>query len=41
MADSSRPVARVIRCDLTLVNASSWQWWLAVANEDSRRSPPR
>jgi O-glycosyl hydrolase len=27
-------VARVIHCDLTLVNASSWQWWLAVANED-------
>jgi len=27
-------VARVIHCDMTLVNASSWQWWLAVANED-------
>lgn len=27
-------VARVINCDLTLVNASAWQWWLAVANED-------
>ena len=27
-------VARVIHCDLTLANASSWQWWLAVANED-------
>jgi len=27
-------VARVIHCDMTLVNASSWQWWLAVANEN-------
>ena len=27
-------VARVIHCDLTIANASSWQWWLAVANED-------
>ena len=27
-------MARIIHCDLTLVNASSWQWWLAVANED-------
>lgn len=27
-------VARVIHCDLTLANASSWQWWLAVANEN-------
>jgi len=24
-------VARVIHCDLTLANASSWQWWLAVS----------
>ena len=27
-------VARVIHLDLTLVNASAWQWWLAVASED-------
>ncbi len=27
-------VARVIHCDLTIVGASSWQWWLAVANEN-------
>ena len=27
-------VARIIHCDLTLVNVSSWQWWMAVANED-------
>ena len=27
-------VARVIHCDLTRVNASAWQWWEAVANED-------
>ena len=27
-------MARVVHCDLTLVNASSWQWWLAMANED-------
>ena len=27
-------VARVIDCDFTLANASAWQWWLAVANED-------
>jgi O-glycosyl hydrolase len=27
-------MARVIHFDLTLVGASSWQWWLAVANED-------
>lgn len=32
--DTALRVARVIHCDLTLVNASSWQWWLAVANED-------
>lgn len=24
-------VARVIHCDLTLCNASAWQWWLAVS----------
>ena len=27
-------VARVIHYDLTLVNASAWQWWSAVAGED-------
>lgn len=27
-------VARVLDADLTLVNASAWQWWLALANED-------
>lgn len=32
--DTALRVARVIDCDLTLVNASAWQWWLAVANED-------
>jgi O-glycosyl hydrolase len=32
--DTALRVARVIECDLTLVNASAWQWWLAVANED-------
>ena len=32
--DTALRVARVIDCDLTLVNASAWQWWLAVANEN-------
>jgi len=32
--DAALRMARVIHCDLTLVNASAWQWWLAVANED-------
>jgi O-glycosyl hydrolase len=32
--DTALRVARVIHCDLTLANASSWQWWLAVANEN-------
>lgn len=32
--DTALRVARVIDCDLTLVNVSAWQWWLAVANED-------
>jgi len=32
--DTALRMARIIHCDLTLVNASSWQWWLAVANED-------
>jgi len=32
--DTALRVARIIHCDLTLVNASSWQWWMAVANED-------
>jgi len=33
MASALR-MARIIHCDLTLVNASSWQWWNAVASED-------
>ena len=32
--DTALRVARIIHCDLTLANASSWQWWLAVANEN-------
>jgi len=32
--DSALRMARIIHCDLTLVNASSWQWWNAVASED-------
>ncbi len=32
--DSALRMARIIHCDLTRVNASSWQWWNAVANED-------
>jgi hypothetical protein len=32
--DAALRMARIIHCDLTLVNASSWQWWNAVANED-------
>lgn len=32
--DTALRVARVIHLDLTLVNASAWQWWLAVASED-------
>ncbi len=32
--DAALRMARVIHFDLTLANASSWQWWLAVANED-------
>lgn len=32
--NSALRVARVIHYDLTVVNASSWQWWSAVANED-------
>lgn len=32
--DTALRVARIIDCDLTLVNASAWQWWLAVANEE-------
>ncbi|MFA6239515.1 MAG: glycoside hydrolase [Candidatus Hydrogenedentales bacterium] len=27
-------VARVIHCDLTICNASAWQWWLAVSPHD-------
>ena len=32
--DTALRVARVIHCDMTLANASAWQWWLAVANEN-------
>ena len=32
--DAALRMARVIHCDLTLANASAWQWWNAVANED-------
>lgn len=32
--DTALRVARVIHSDLTLVGVSSWQWWLAVANEN-------
>ncbi len=32
--DTALRMARIIHYDLTLVNASSWQWWNAVANED-------
>lgn len=32
--DAALRMARIIHHDLTIVNASSWQWWLAVANED-------
>ena len=32
--DAALRVARVIHCDLTLANASAWQWWEAVANEN-------
>ena len=31
---SALRVARIIHCDLTIVGASAWQWWEAVANED-------
>lgn len=27
-------VARTIHCDLTLLNASAWQWWTAMSRED-------
>jgi len=29
--DTALRVARVIHCDLTVTNASAWQWWLAVS----------
>ncbi len=32
--DAALRLARVIHCDLTLVNASAWQWWLAVSGGD-------
>lgn len=27
-------VARIIHADITIANATAWQWWLAVTNED-------
>jgi O-glycosyl hydrolase len=32
--DTALDVARIIHCDLTIANASAWQWWLALAGED-------
>jgi O-glycosyl hydrolase len=32
--DAALRMARIIHCDLTLVNASAWQWWLAVSAGD-------
>ncbi|WP_396600880.1 glycoside hydrolase [Algibacter sp. R77976] len=32
--DTALYVARVIHADLTLANASSWQWWTAISNAD-------
>lgn len=32
--DTALYVARVIHADLTLANASSWQWWTALTNAD-------
>ena len=32
--DAALRMARVIHCDLTIVNASAWQWWLAVSSGD-------
>ncbi len=32
--DAALRMARIIHVDLTVVNASSWQWWNAVSNED-------
>lgn len=32
--DTAIDVARVIHHDLTILNASSWQWWTAVSPED-------
>lgn len=34
--DAALRMARIIHHDLTLVNASAWQWWMAVANEDCK-----
>jgi hypothetical protein len=31
---TASPLLRIIDGDLTLVNASTWQWWQAVANEN-------
>ena len=32
--DTALRVARIIHCDLTVANASAWQWWLAFAGEN-------
>lgn len=32
--DTALYVARVIHADLTIANASSWQWWTAISNAD-------
>jgi len=32
--DAALRMARVVHCDLTLVNASAWFWWNAIANDD-------
>ena len=32
--DTALYVARVIHADITLANASSWQWWTALTNAD-------
>jgi len=32
--DSALRMARIVHCDLTLVSASAWLWWNAIANDD-------
>lgn len=36
--DTALRVARVIHCDLAIAGASSWQWWLAISNENFKSS---